>query len=245
MLLIVCVNIASLLLARSSARSREFAIRQAIGASRRRLSRQVITESLVLSLLGGVLALAVLELASAGSVSMIPADIPRAVEIHADWTVALAAVGLSIVTGLLFGVAPAVQATKIDLTVGLKDGGGSGAGQGRRHQRFRGGLVVAEVALSVVLLAGAGLLIRSFARAVGSDPGFDPHNLIAAQIWVPVPNNPQANRYLNFPARAGLVAGLAARLAVMPGVEHAALRDHQRHAGAERLEQRRAIRASR
>jgi putative ABC transport system permease protein len=222
-LLIVCVNIASLLLARSSARSREFAIRQAIGASGGRLTRQVLTESVLLSVTGGILALAVLQLASAWLVSMIPADIPRVAEINADWTVALAAVGLSIITGLLFGVAPAMQSSKVDLTMGLKDGGGSGAGQGRRHQRFRATLVVAEVALSVVLLAGAGLLIRSFAHAVGSDPGLDPNDLIAAQIWVPVPNNPEANLYRTFPARTGLVASLESRLSVIPGVQYAAL----------------------
>jgi putative ABC transport system permease protein len=222
-LLIVCVNVASLLLARSSARSREFAIRQAIGASSARLARQVLTESLVLSVAGGVLALFVLAWGSAWLVSLIPADIPRAAEIHADWTVALAAVALSIVTGLLFGVAPALQASKVDLTVGLKDGGGSGGGQGRRHQRTRATLVVAEVALSVVLLAGAGLLIRSFAEAVGADPGLDPNDLIAAQIWVPVPNNPEANRYRNFPARTGLVANLDSRLSAIPGVQYAAL----------------------
>jgi putative ABC transport system permease protein len=222
-LLIVCVNIASLLLARSSARSREFAIRQAIGASRARLSRQIITESLVLSLAGGVLALIVLQWASAGLVAMIPADIPRTQEIDANWTVAFAAIALSIVTGILFGLAPAVQSSKVDLTVGLKDGAGSGAGQGRRHQRFRSTLVVAEVALSVVLLAGAGLLIRSFAHAMGGDPGLDPKNLVAAQMWVPVPNNPAMNRYRNFPARAGLVTNLLARLSQIPGVQYAAL----------------------
>ena len=222
-LLIVCVNIASLLLARSSARAREFAIRQAIGASRGRLARQVMAESLLLSLAGGVLALLALEWASVGLVAMIPADIPRTQEIQANWTVALAAIGLSIVTGVLFGLAPAIQSSKVDLTVGLKDGGGSGAGQGRRQQRFRSTLVVAEVALSVVLLAGAGLLIRSFAHAVGGDPGLDAKNLVAAQIWVPVPNNPEMNRYRNFPARAGFVGNLLARLEVIPGVQYAAL----------------------
>jgi predicted permease len=222
-LLIVCVNVASLLLARSTARTREFAIRLGIGGSPSRLTRQVITESLLLSLVGGVLALGVLRLASTGLVAMIPADIPRAAEIHADWTIALAAVGLSVVTGLLFGAAPALQASRVDLVSGLKDGGGRGAGQGRRHHRFRGALVMAEVALSVVLLAGAGLLIRSFARTIGGDPGLDPRNLIAAQIWVPVPNNPAMNQYLTFPARAGLIARLEARLSVIPGVQYAAL----------------------
>jgi putative ABC transport system permease protein len=222
-LLIVCVNLASLLLARSSARSREFAIRQAIGASRSRLARQVITESLLLSVTGGLLALGVLRGARTALVAMIPADIPRTAEIHADWRIAFVAVALSIVTGLLFGVAPAVQASKIDLLSGLKDGGGRGAGQGRRHHRFRAALVVAEVALSVVLLAGAGLLIRSFAKAVGANPGLDPKNLIAAQIWVPVPNNPEMNPYRTLPARTALVASLESRLSVIPGVQYAAL----------------------
>ena len=222
-LLIVCVNLASLLLARSSARSREFAIRQAIGASGSRLARQVITESLLLSVTGGLLALGVLRGARTALVAMIPADIPRTAEIHADWRVAFVAVALSIVTGLLFGVAPAVQASKIDLLSGLKDGGGRGAGQGRRHHRFRAALVVAEVALSVVLLAGAGLLIRSFAKAVGANPGLDPKNLIAAQIWVPVPNNPEMNPYRTLPARTALVASLESRLSVIPGVQYAAL----------------------
>jgi predicted permease len=222
-LLIVCVNIASLLLARSSARSREFAIRQAIGASASRLARQVITESLILSVTGGLLAFGVLWGASTALVAMIPADIPRSAEIHADWRVTFAAVALSIVTGLLFGVAPAVQASKVDLVSGLKDGGGRGAGQGRRHHRFRAALVVAEVALSVVLLAGAGLLIRSFANTVGANPGLDPKNLIAAQIWVPVPNNPEMNAYRTVPARTAFVASLESRLSVIPGVEYAAL----------------------
>ena len=222
-LLIVCVNIASLLLARSSARSREFAIRQAIGASGSRLAGQVITESLLLSVTGGLLALGVLWGAQTALVAMIPADIPRTAEIHADWRVAFVAVALSIVAGLLFGVAPAAQASKTDLVSGLKDGGGRGAGQGRRHHRFRAALVVAEVALSVVLLAGAGLLIRSFAKTVGADPGLDPKNLIAAQIWVPVPNNPEMNPYRTRPARTALVASLEARLSVIPGVQYAAL----------------------
>jgi predicted permease len=222
-LLIVCVNIASLLLARSSSRSREFAIRQAIGASGARLAGQVLTESLMLSVTGGLLALGVLWGARTALVAMIPADIPRTAEIHADWRVAFAAVALSIVTGLLFGVTPAVQASKIDLVSGLKDGGGRGAGQGRRHHRFRAALVVAEVALSVVLLAGAGLLIRSFAKTVGANPGLDPKNLIAAQIWVPVPNNPEMNPYRTLPARTSLVASLESRLSVIPGVQYAAL----------------------
>jgi len=124
---------------------------------------------------------------------------------------------------LLFGVTPAIQASRVDLTIGLKDGAGSGAGQGRRHQRSRATLVIAEVALSIVLLAGAGLLVRSFLHAAGADPGLKPDGLIAAQIWVPVPNNPDANRYNKPPARAELVRNLYARVSTMTGVERAAL----------------------
>jgi putative ABC transport system permease protein len=221
-LLIVCVNVASLFLARASTRSREFAIRQAIGASRSRLMTQMLTESLVLSFTGGLLALGVLAVVTSALVSMIPPDIPRLVEIHVDWTMAIAAVALSIVTGLFFGVAPAIQASKLDLNAGLRDGG-TGSGQSRRHQRVRSALVVAEVALSVVLLAGAGLLIRSFARAVSADPGLDPKELIAAQIWVPIPNNPAMNPYRDVPSRTGLVTNLLARMSVIPGVQYAAL----------------------
>jgi predicted permease len=220
-LLIVCVNVAALLLARSSTRTREFAIRQAIGASGSRLMRQMLTESLLLSFTGGVLALGVLALARSALVSMIPRDIPRLAELHADWTVAIAAVALSMVTGLLFGVVPAIQASRLDLTVGLREGG-SGAGHSRLHQRFRSALVVAEVALSVVLLAAAGLLIRSFARAVIADPGLDPKDLIAAQIWVPIPNNPAMNPYRDVPSRTRLVANLLSRMADIPGVQYAA-----------------------
>jgi putative ABC transport system permease protein len=221
-LLIVCANVASLFLARSSTRTREFAIRRALGASGARLMGQLITESLVLSFAGGLLALGVLALARPALVSMIPPDIPRLTEIHTDWTLAIAAVALSIVTGVLFGVAPAIQASKGDLTVGLKDGG-NGAGLGRRSQRSRSALVVAEVALSVVLLAAAGLLIRSFERAVGADAGLDPRDLIAAQIWVPIPNNPAMNPYRDVPSRTGLVANLLSRMSVIPGVQYAAL----------------------
>jgi predicted permease len=125
------------------------------------------------------------------------------------------------VTGLLFGVVPAIQASRLDLTVGLREGG-SGAGHSRLHQRFRSALVVAEVALSVVLLAAAGLLIRSFARAVIADPGLDPRDLIAAQIWVPIPNNPAMNPYRDVPSRTRLVANLLSRMADIPGVQYAA-----------------------
>lgn len=222
-LLIVCVNVASLLLARSSSRMREFAIRQALGASRGRLARQVLTESILISLAGGATAVIVLGLGRAWLVAMIPADIPRLAEIHADWRLAAFALVLSLVTGALFGVTPALQASAVDPNGGLKEGSRGGGGHGVRQSRSRAALVVSEVALSIVLLVGAGLLVRSFSAVLRQDPGVVTEGLIAGQIWVPVPNNPDANRYLTPPQRAALARRLLVELANLPGVESAAL----------------------
>jgi len=222
-LLIVCVNVASLLLARSSARMREFALRQALGASRGRLARQVLTESLLISLAGGATAVLVLLVARSSLVAKIPADIPRVAEIHADWRMVAFALVLSVVTGVLFGVTPALQASAVDPNRGLKEGGRASGTQSVRQRRSRAALVVSEVALSIVLLVGAGLLVRSFSAVLREDSGVDPSGLIAGQIWVPVPNNPDANRYLTPPQRADLVRRLLDRLATLPGVEHVAL----------------------
>ena len=222
-LLIVCVNVASLMLARSSARMREFAIRQALGASGGRLARQILTESLLMALAGGAAAVAVLLLAQTSLVALIPSDIPRLAEIQVDWRMVAAALLLSVVTGVLFGLTPALHASAIDPADGLKEGGRSGGGQGVRQGRSRAALVLVEVALSVVLLTSAGLLVRSFAAVLRQNPGLDPRSLITGQIWVPVPNNPQANRYLTPPQQADLARQLLGRLAMIPGVEHAAL----------------------
>jgi len=213
-LLIVCVNVASLLIARASARMREFAIRQALGASRRQLVRQVLTESMLISLTGGAAALAVLLLAQTSLVALMPADVPRLGEVHADWRMVAFAVMLSLATGVLVGLVPALHASAIDPNRDLREGGRTGGGQSVRQNRTRAALVVLEVALSAVLLIGAGLLVRSFSAAISQNPGLDPQRLVAGQIWAPI---------VDVPKRAELARELLARLDVLPGMEHTAI----------------------
>src|SRR6185503_14978806 len=160
-LLVACANVANLLLARGSARQEELAVRAALGASRLRVFRQLITESVVLSVIGGVLGLALAYAGTRALVAAQPADIPRLDEVGVSTTVVLFTLGMSILTGLVFGLIPAVQATGRTLTAAIREGG-RGGGTGRAGQRIRAGLVVGEIALAVMLLTGAGLLIRSF-----------------------------------------------------------------------------------
>ena len=222
-LLIMCVNMASLLIARASTRTRELAIRQALGASRRRIAEQVLIESALISLSGGVAAVVLLSIARGSLLAMLPPDLPRTVEIHTDWRLVAFALALSLGTGLLFGMMPAIHAAGIDPLRGLNEGGRGGGQHGVRQRRVRTVLVVLEVAVSVVLLTGAGLLLRSFAAVMRQDPGLDPTDLIAGQIWVPVPNDPQANRYLTPPQQAALARRLLDAFVRLPGVEAAAV----------------------
>ena len=222
-LLIMCVNMASLLIARASTRTRELAIRQALGASRQRIAKQVLIESALISLSGGVAAVLLLALARGSLLALLPPDLPRSVEIHTDWRLVAFALALSIGTGLLFGMMPAIHAAGIDPIRGLNEGGRGGGQLGVRQRRVRTVLVVLEVAVSVVLLTGAGLLLRSFAAVMRQDPGLDPNGLIAGQIWVPVPNNPQANRYLTPPQQTALARRLLDAFVGLPGVEAAAV----------------------
>ena len=222
-LLIVCVNVASLLIARASARTREFAIRQALGAARGQLVRQVLTESMLVSIAGGAAALAVLLIARRSLLTLMPADVPRLAEVHADWRMVAFALALSLATGVLVGVMPALHASAIDPNRDLREGGRTGGGRSLRQNRSRAALVVLEVALSAVLLIGAGLLVRSFSAVLSQSPGLDPERLVAGQIWVPVPNNPKANQYLTVAQRAGLARELLARLALLPGMERTAI----------------------
>jgi len=222
-LLIVCVNVASLLIARASARMREFAIRQALGASRGQLVRQVLTESVLVSLAGGTAALVVLTIAQRSLLALMPADVPRLAEVHADWRMVAFALVLSLGTGMLVGLVPALHASAIDPNRDLRDGGRTGGGQSVRQNRSRGALVVLEVALSAVLLIGAGLLVRSFSAALGQNPGLDPQRLVAGQIWIPFPINPKADQYGTPAQQARLVRELLARIALIPGIEQSAV----------------------
>jgi putative ABC transport system permease protein len=221
-LLMVSVNMASLLVARSSARMRELAIRQALGASRARLVRQLLTESVLLSLAGGLAAMLVLALTSGSLLALMPADLPRLTEVHFDARVLGLACLLSIVTGILFGLTPALDASSTDPNRDLKEGARNGT-PSLRQNRFRGVLVATEIALSVVLLSGAGLLLHSFWNTLRVNPGFDPQGLVVARIWIPQPDNPDMNRYRTAPPIAGLSREILRRMRTLPGIEEVAM----------------------
>jgi predicted permease len=221
-LLIVAVNLASLLVARSSARTREMAIRQALGASRPRLVRQLLTESILLSLAGGMSAVAVLALAKKSLLALMPSDLPRLNEVHFDTRVVALAFALSLLTGVLFGLTPALHSSNADANEDLKEGARSGS-PGARTNRFRGLLVAVEIALSVVLLSAAGLLLHSFWNFMQSNPGFNPNQLMVARIWIPFPNNPEANHYRTVPPIAAMSHEVLRLARELPGVEEAAM----------------------
>ncbi len=221
-LLMVAVNMASLLVARSSARLRELAIRQALGASRARIIRQLLTESILVSLAGGLSAMLVLWLTKGSLLALMPADLPRLTEVHFDARVVALACALSLVTGILFGLTPALHASRTDPNTDLKEGARNGS-PSLRQNRFRGALVASEIALCVVLLSGAGLLVHSFWNTLQVNPGFDAERLLVARIWVPFPNNPNANKYLKAPAMAALNHEILRQVRLLPGIEEAAM----------------------
>ena len=221
-LLIGCANIANLLLARSSARHREMAIRLSLGASRRRLVVQLLIESLVLALLGGIVALIVMTALMSVLLGFVPADVPRLNEVSVNASVLGFVFLISTLTGLLFGLIPALQASRPDVVVNLKEGA-LGGGSGARHHRFRSALVVVEFALSLVVMIGAGLLIRSFGRLLEVNPGFNPSKVLMARIWLPVPNNPDLDPYRPPDKRVAFVKEILQRTSALPGVQHAAV----------------------
>ncbi len=221
-LLIACVNIANLLLARSSGRRREIAIRLAMGASRARLAGQLLTESTLLSLISGVVALVTIVFLKNAILSLAPADIPRLNEVGVSASVLFFAFLISILTGILFGLAPALQATNPNQLENLREGG-RGSGAGRRHTRLSRVLVVSEVALSIVLLAGAGLLLRSFWRVLEVRPGFNPSHLTTVQIWIPISNNPNTDPYALEEKRSAFLMEVFRRVSVLPGVEQSTI----------------------
>jgi putative ABC transport system permease protein len=182
-LLIACANVANLLLARSAARQKEIAIRAAMGASRTRVLRQMLTESVLLSAIGGIAGLVLSLWLTQVLMSMLPEGAPRLEQIGIDYRVLTFALVVSALTGILFGIVPALQASKLDVTSALKEGGRSGEGQRRTSARSL--LLIGEVALSLMLLVGAGLLIKSFLRLQEIRPGFNAHNVLIANLALP------------------------------------------------------------
>ena len=221
-LLIACVNIANLLLARSSGRLREIAIRLTMGASRARLARQLLTESTLLSVISGIVAMFTVLLLKNTILTLAPADIPRLNEIDVSAGVLFFAFLISILTGVLFGLAPALQAANPDQLENLREGG-RGSGVARRHTRVSRILVVSEVALSIILLAGAGLLLRSFWNVLEVRPGFNPSHLATVQIWIPISNNPANDPYSVEEKRADFLLELSRRVSALPGVDQASI----------------------
>ena len=183
-LLIACVNVAGLLLARGVTRQRELALRGALGAARGRLVRQLLTESMVLSVAGGAVGLAAAVVILRAVPALVPGDIPRIDEVTVDGMVLAVTAGLSLVVGLLFGAVPALQWSRLNLVRTLNEGSAQSAGGFRflRANRTRAALAVAQVALALVLIVGAGLLLRSFVELVSVDLGYDPANVVAASV---------------------------------------------------------------
>jgi predicted permease len=223
-LLIGCVNVANLQLARASARRREMAVRQALGAARTRLMRQLLTESLLLSLLGGIAGLAILFCTKGLLLRIVPQSLPRLNEVSINWGVLLFALGASLAAGAIFGLAPALHAGRADLTHALKQEGRSSTGSGQRA-RTRRVLVVTEFALSLVLMIVAGLLLRSFWDLLNARLGFDPQSVMTVRTRLPYPNDLKADRYATVSQQATFFREILRRSRTLPGVEEAAVGD--------------------
>jgi len=213
-LLIACANVANLLLGRAASRQRELAVRTALGASRARVIRQLLTESVLLSIVGGGLGLVLAYWGVAGLLAWIPSSVPRVDEIRVDGTVLLFTAAVTLFTGLLFGLAPAFRASRTEANSVLKSGGRSATSAG--HQRLRAALVVAEVSLAIILLVGAGLMIRSFYQVLHADSGIRPEGVLATQISLPKARYDSPERLVQFTEQAVL------SLRALPGVEYAA-----------------------
>lgn len=236
-LLIVCANIANMLLVRSTERRRELAIRSALGAWRGRLVSQMLSEGLLLSVLGGAAGITIAAVTFKPLLTALPQNLPRIDEITIDYRVLLFAMGVSIAAGILAGALPAFRAAQTDVSEALQDGGRGFTG-GRRNNRAQGALVVSEVALAFVLLLGAGLLVKSYARLTSVDRGFNTERLLifALSISQEALNRPSSSVDTNQPPPAGVssshmallsyVQRLEERLTAIPGVERAAMADN-------------------
>src|SRR5690242_7866335 len=219
---IVSLNIANLLLARASGRQQEMALRLALGASRGRIVRQMLTESMLLSLLGGAAGIATAVGTLRFVLRFVPSSVPRLNEVRIDWVVLAFALLISILTGLMFGLAPAFHSAKVALSSAIREGG-RGSGYSTKTGRLRDVLIVSELAFAVVLMVGAGLLLRTLRDLLQENPGFNPTQVVTANIQLPNPNDRATDPYRDVPHRAVFSRELLRRMKAIPGVELAAV----------------------
>ncbi|MGB6595861.1 MAG: ADOP family duplicated permease, partial [Candidatus Acidiferrum sp.] len=215
-LLIACANVANLFLARGSLRGREIAVRIAMGASPGRLFQQLLTESMLIALAGGAVGLLLAYLGLGSLMALAPVDLPRVSDVHLDGWVFAFTFFVSLLTGVLFGLAPALDASRTGINEALKEGAGrSSAAPGRA--RLRQLLVIGEFAISVILLTGAGLMIATFSKLIHTDPGFNPQRILSAQFWLIGSNYNSEGQIENFDR------AIVQRLEAIPGVDAAAV----------------------
>ena len=219
---IVSLNIANLLLARASERQHEMAVRLALGASRGRMVRQMLTESMLLSLIGGVAGIATAVCTLGFILRIVPSNVPRLDEVRIDWVVLAFAMLISILTGLLFGLAPALHSTKGALSSSIREGS-RGSGYGTKTGRLRDVLIVSELAFAVILMVGAGLLLRTLRDLFRENPGFNPTQVITANMQLPHTNDPKTDPYRDIPRKTAFSRELLRRMKAIPGVEFAAV----------------------
>ena len=219
-LLIACANIAGLLLARTTSRHRELAVRRALGSGRWRLAQLLLVESLLLSMAGGALGLLVAIWGVDLLLALSPDGLPRVSEVRMGGTVVAFTLFISVATGVLFGIAPALQFSAPDVVTPLKDARGATGGP---RQGIRGALVVAEFGLAMVLIVAAVLLVRSFRAVQQIDPGFEAEGVLTARVWLPRPNEQARGKYLSHPQRLALFDEILRRVREHPGVESAAI----------------------
>jgi putative ABC transport system permease protein len=219
---IVALNLANLLIARAAARQQEMSIRLALGATRARMMRQMITESLTLALIGGLSGIVTAWVTLGSLLHLIPIHIPRLNELNVDWRVLTFALLISLLTGAIFGLAPAIQSARSSLILALREGA-RGSGYSSRTTRMRDFLIVSQLTFAVVLLIGAGLLLRTLGALLHENPGFNPSHVVSAMVWLPIPNDPKLDPYLGQQRQNNFTSELERRINAIPGVELGAI----------------------
>jgi predicted permease len=219
---VVSLNIGSLLLARASGRRQEMAVRAAMGASGGRMVRQMLTESLLLAFIGGIAGLTTAVITLKAVLRFVPANLPRLGEVSIDWRVLGFALLISLATGLLFGLAPAIHSAKAGLAGTMREGS-RGAGYSAKAGRMRDALMVSQLAFAVVLMVGAGLLLETLRDLLRQNPGFNPSHVVTANIYLPNPNDPRLDPYETLPQQIPFNRELLRRANAIPGVQLAAI----------------------